>query len=103
LNCNIVGPFQVRSSRGCFAYISNGSEELEIESETVEINSDYSDTLSVGVTAFVIELENKLESWINDGLVQSIKFKFPKKTSEHHNFDHDIFKDMLKKDDSEEE
>ena len=103
LNCNIVGPFQVRSSKGCYALINNGNEELEIESETVEINSDYSDTLSLGVTAFVIELESKLENWINEGLVKSIRFKFPKKSCEYHNIDAVIFKDLLKKDLSEEE
>jgi len=103
LNCNIVAPFQVRSAKGCYAYFSNGSEELEVESETIEINSDYSDTLSLGVTAFVLELEGKLENWIVEGSLKSIRFEFPKKSCEYHTIDSVVFQDLLKKDLSEEE
>ncbi|NND77328.1 MAG: hypothetical protein HKN39_04030 [Flavobacteriales bacterium] len=95
LKCNIVSPLKSKTKRGCEAHFSNGEEELEIVSETQEFDSDFSDTLKLGVTAFVIELEPKLRSWIENGDLKRIRFKVGKKTYAFDTVYHDVFRDTL--------
>ena len=103
LKCNLISTLKVKSTRGCFAIFSNGNEEIEIESETQEISTDHSDTLGLGVTAFVIDLEPKLKSWIESNSVASIHFNFGKKDCEFSEIDHEVFNDNLKFSEEEEE
>ncbi|MEM7160881.1 MAG: hypothetical protein AAF487_00440 [Bacteroidota bacterium] len=105
LNCNIVGPFQVRTKNSCKVCFSDGHEEIEIDSETVEINTDYSDTLGIGVTAFVVEIESKLLAWIENSMVKEIRITFKKESLSFSRIHHLVFKDLLNEenDDSEEE
>ena len=95
LNCNIIGPFQVRVKEGCKAEFSNGTEEISIDSETTEIYTDYSDTLSVGVTAFVVELESKLKTWIENGELKNIRFVFRKKSCVYTSIDAGVFAEQI--------
>lgn len=103
LKCNLISTLQVRSNKGCLAIFSNGIEEVIIESETQEISTDFSDTLGLGVTAFVIDLEPKLKSWVESNSLASIRFELGKKDCDFSQIDHEVFNENLKFTDDEEE
>ena len=103
LKCNVIGTLQFKTKRGCMVYFSNGEEEIEIESETQEFDTDFSDTLKLGATSFVIELEPKLRSWVENGELRSMRIKVGKKECSFNSFDKQIFQEALLPSSDEEE
>ena len=65
LKIAVIGPLNVNTDEGCKVIFEMDGKELpEIESDSTEIKTDFSDTLGVGFTEFDIDLSDELNSAI---------------------------------------
>lgn len=74
----LIGPLKVNTKEGCNIIIGIDHQELPpIESDSTEIKTDYSITLSKGITEFDFDLEEELHKKINERNITSISISFP--------------------------
>jgi len=73
---SIIAPFYIETSKGCTVTFYSDQEMLDIESDTLEILSDVSNTLNLALTEFEIEIEQELTSFIPTSGVIEIAFIF---------------------------
>lgn len=80
LNIKLLGPFDIHTYDGCnLTFVSNmGSYELE--SDTMEIDTDFSASLNIGITEFDIDLEDELLKLIRNEVLESIRIQFKKES-----------------------
>lgn len=72
LNLKILGPYNIHVYNGCQVIFSSDKKTKEIESDSLEIFSDYSKKLKLGITSFDIDLEETLETDIRQNEFQNI-------------------------------
>jgi len=75
LEFQVIAPLKVKTFKGCVVTIKGAKGSLEIESDTMEIDTDYSKSLGLGITEFDIDLEDELIDMIKNDILQSITIK----------------------------
>lgn len=73
LTFTIMGPLKVHVYQGCKLFFETGNQPVEIESDSLEIQTDYSKKLQLGMTAFDIDLTEELENTLRNDNISSIK------------------------------
>lgn len=70
LEFHVVGPMNLQLNTGCEVTINGNLGKIELESDNQEINTDFSETMGIGITLIEIDLEEELLSMItNDRLI----------------------------------
>jgi hypothetical protein len=72
LNIKLVAPLNINTYNGCNVKFTSKSTDLEIESDTTEISTDFSSKLGIGITEFDLDLEEELISMIENDTITSI-------------------------------
>lgn len=80
LNFKILGPLNIHVYNGCKVMFESGSETVEIESDTLEIQTEYSKQLKIGITSFDIDLESSLEEQLRNKSIVKFDIIIDKKT-----------------------
>jgi hypothetical protein len=80
LNFKILGPFYTHVYNGCKVIFENANETVEVESDTLEIHTDYSKQLKMGITSFDIDLESSLEEQMRNKSIVKFDIIIDKKT-----------------------
>lgn len=76
LTITLMGCPKVKTFKGCKVGFKGESFKLELESDTLEIDTDYSNKLRMGITSFDIDLEPELENAIRQHQVQILEVTF---------------------------
>lgn len=79
LNFKILGPLNVHIYNGCKIIFESASKKHEIESDSLEIYTDYSKKLNLGITEFDIDLVEELENILRNETITSIQISINKK------------------------
>lgn len=82
LNFSIIGAVNVKLFEGCTITFHSNNTSLEVESDSVEIITDFSPSLKKGITEFDIELEDQLIDLIKNETLTSISIQLKKKSFE---------------------
>lgn len=61
LGIQLVGYPRERTYKGCKIVFSGNDLEIKLDSDTMEIDTDYSDRLRMGITAFEMDLDEELQ------------------------------------------
>jgi hypothetical protein len=77
LNLKILSPLNVHVYKGCKLFFAFESEILEVESDSLEIYTDYSKKLKMGITSIDVDLEN-IEETLRSRNLKSIRFEIEK-------------------------
>lgn len=80
LNIKLVGPLKVKTFKGCTVVFHAPAKQIELESDTMEIDTDYSRKISLGITGFDIDLEEELETLIREKSITHFDVTIDKKT-----------------------
>ena len=78
LTITLAGPASVRTFKGCKVLFSGPAKQKELESDTVEIETDYSKKLSMGLTSFDIDLDGDLEQEIRNRAFEKLEVHIEK-------------------------
>ena len=73
LNIKLVGPFKTHVYKGCKVVFQAEGKNFEVDSDSLEINTDYSRKLSIGITTFDIDLDGELEAAIRQNSVKAME------------------------------
>jgi len=95
LNLKIVAPLNVHTFKGCKIVFKTSSGELQRESDSVEIHTDYSKQLSMGITTFDMDLDEELEEMIRNKTIQQIQVTIDKHVVNCSITDTDVLVDIL--------
>ena len=77
VNLKIIGPVEVVTLDGCKAKFElQDGQFMEVDSDSTEINTDFSMTLGSGITEFEIDLGDELLDYINSKNISAISFSF---------------------------
>ena len=76
IKIKIIGPLKVETFEGCKVIFEGINESIEIESDSTEINTDYSFSLKKGITEFDADLEENLIEMIIHERLKSISIAF---------------------------
>ncbi len=80
LGFKILSPLNIKVYQGCDIEFSGHGKTLKIESDSLEIETDFSKSYQLGITEFDIDLEDDLIQMIQEDKVQTIGIKFKKKS-----------------------
>jgi len=72
----IIGPYEFDTKDGCLVRLSHTDGDLTLESDNMEILSDVSYTLQLGLTEVEIDVEDALIALGKNGAIHSITFQF---------------------------
>jgi hypothetical protein len=78
LKFRILGPLSVEVFDGCKLFFRSDMGNLEIESDTLEIATDYSRKLKIGVTEFDIDLDVELINMVDNQNLVSLQIAIKK-------------------------
>lgn len=62
LGIQLVGYPRERTYKGCTLIFAGDDVEMKLDSDTQEIDTDYSDRLRMGITTFEIDLDEELQN-----------------------------------------
>lgn len=80
LSIRLVGPLKVQTFKGCKLVFEGNSQHIELDSDTVEIKTDFSKKLGVGITDFDIDLEIGLEDLFRQKTFTTMRVVIEKET-----------------------
>lgn len=95
LQFTVLSSTNVKTMNGCSVKFTGTSSELEIPSDTEEIESDFSHELSVGILDFDIDLEDDVLGFISEHEVNSIQFTFEKTKFEFKEVNHSLLQKII--------
>jgi len=72
----IIGPYEFDTKEGCLVRFMHASGDLTLESDNMEILSDVSYTLQLGLTEVEIDVEDELVEIGQHASISSITFQF---------------------------
>lgn len=78
LKLRILGPLKIETFDGSQVTFTSEEGELAIESDTMEIGTDFSKTLKVGITEFDVDLEDELIDMIQNQNMMSVQISIKK-------------------------
>jgi len=78
LKLRLLGPLKVQTFDGCQITFFSDQGELGMESDTMEIDTDYSKKLKVGITEFDFDLEDELIDVIENQKISSVQISIRK-------------------------
>ncbi len=95
LQFTILTKISVKTMKGCTVKLISSSNELEIPSDTEEIESDFSHQLNIGILDFDIDLEDEVLGFINENEISSLHFTFEKNIFEFKNVNHSLLQQIV--------
>ena len=82
LKFRILGPLKVDVFEGCRLLFRSEMGDLEIESDTLEIATDYSRKIKIGITEFDIDLDAELINMVDHQNLESLQIVIKKSNLE---------------------
>ena len=82
LKFRILGPLKVDVFEGCKLLFKSEMGNLEIESDTLEIATDYSRKIKIGITEFDIDLDAELINMVDHQNLESLQIVIKKSNLE---------------------
>lgn len=79
LTIKILGPLNIKTYKGCFTHFKSGDGTIKLEADTMEIETDYSQKIKLGITRYDIDLTEELERLIRAKKIFSIQIVFENK------------------------
>lgn len=80
LNIKVLGPLNIETLDGCMLNFISDNNNLQIESDSMEIISDFSRKLNIGITEFDIDLDEDLITLIENDSINTILLTIKKNT-----------------------
>lgn len=78
LRFKIVGPRKIESLEGCKLVFVCNEFELEMESDSIEIKTDYSRKMKIGITELDVDLDEELIEMIENREISSVQIVLKK-------------------------
>lgn len=78
LKFSVLGPLKTEVFEGCQLMFESEAGKFEVESDTMEISTDYSRKLKVGITEFDIDLDDELIDMIENQNMKSLQIVIKK-------------------------
>lgn len=103
LEFKVLSKLNIKTYDGGVAVFKSDKRELSLESDTMEITTEFSRSLNLGITTFEVDLEDGLQSMIETETLQSIEFRFGKKRVGFDKIDQEHFLEVLLKEEDLEE
>jgi hypothetical protein len=75
LQFNVISQLKVKTLKGCKVSFINTNKTISIDSDSEEIESEYSNTLQQSIFTFDVDLEEELVDFINDETIDSIEIQ----------------------------
>lgn len=97
LQFTILSCTSVKTMKGCIVKLAARSNKKEIESDTEEIESDFSHELNIGICDFDIDLDDEVQGFIIDNELDTIQVSFDKNTFEFKDIDHSLLLKVITK------
>ncbi len=85
----------VKTLKGCNVKLICASSQHEIQSDTDEIESDFSHELNTGILDFDIDLEDEFEGFLFENEVTQIQFNFEKTIFEFNEINLDLLSKVV--------
>jgi len=96
LKLSVVGPLKVESFDGCKLTFVAEKGELKMESDNMEIDTDYSKKLKIGITEFEVDLEDELFDMIENQNMKSAQVSIKKSNLEFQITNQNLLQTIIK-------
>ena len=78
LRFKMLGPLKIESLEGCQLIFVGDKAELEMESDSIEIKTDYSRKMKIGITELDVDLDEELVDVIENKNISSVQIVIKK-------------------------
>ena len=78
LRFKILGPLKIESLEGCQLLFVGDETALEMESDSIEIKTDYSRKMKIGITELDVDLDEELVDVIENKNISSVQIVIKK-------------------------
>ena len=78
LRFKILGPLKTESLEGCQLLFVGDETALEMESDSIEIKTDYSRKMKIGITELDVDLDEELVDMIENKNIRSVQIVIKK-------------------------
>jgi hypothetical protein len=79
LEFSIVGQFKIKTLKGAIINFEGGKENLKLNTDSQEIDSDFSEASNQGVTLIDVEVTEELIHFLNSETLMKISFEIENK------------------------
>ncbi len=80
LQIHVLSQLKVKTLNGCEISFLNTNKTITLNSDTIEIESEYSNELQNSIFTFDIDLEEELINFINEEIIETIEIRLENKT-----------------------